>query len=1393
MSARFILSAAVGGVAGVSGGPALGFQAFSLTYGATGFLDPAQKVQGPRLDDVKAPTAAYGAVIPYIEGHPRVAGNLVWCTDKREIATTTSSGGKGGPGTDITTYAYEVDCMFFISENAGRIVRKIFSNGALIWTAADDADEDSSTASDETISWREMRGYDGAFDQLPDTTYEAAIGVGLAPAYRGRSSVVFEGLNLGSSGQFPVLTFEITTGSATTQESFTEDFTASFPSEYTDMSGGVADAFIDTGPWGNFLNIPGNLAWPDIPTGQIRRNVGLEDTQIQTIEFNFRIELPWGDITSEPWPLENIGNTPTLELWTVSSGLPVNRIFMFYAAEMYYVDDGHSGRVQSNHSPHVQLGSSLPKVELLPYALPIETWLKLKVSIIGTNLCRLVLTNIATGAVIVDRELASQGSWSPGMLIFSRHIGYGMGLNFDKLSAVSGGSFDQIKLGSSGASIELTEPALREVMKAQWERASLDPALLDADAGADIPVHSLAVSQITSPRQIMDMLASAHLMEFVESGAGVRMVARGGAPVATIPWDDLGASVGDAVAEPLPLVRGNELETPAQWSVKFSNIDDDYRDGNESSARFATGSSIVTMTELPIGLTPTEAKQLAEILVTDAIASLIRVGPVALTRKYAALEPTDVVLLTGRSGSTYRVRLLKKTEADGLLTFDGVLDDASAVTSDATTSGGYNNTTLVRIVPETAIALLDIPILRDADNDPGYYAAMRGTAAQGWRGATLSESLDDVTYSEVGSVRQPAIFGTALTVLGDWTGGAVFDELNSVTVDMVTGALASAYREDLLESNINAMLIGDEIVQFRSASPQSASTYILTGLIRGKRGTEWAVSTHVADERAVLLGDSGTLRVARQTSELGVPRYHRAQSVGKPVEAAISQSITPQAIGLRPFSPVNLRASRNGNGDLIFTWNRRTRMASRFVGTTGINVPLGEASEAYELEIWTTDFTRLLRTLTATIPTVVYSGDMQVEDSSGMSALTWVRVYQISATVGRGVAHSATIETGEAASPGVGQIRTILVIGATVYASDVNTNLVSTDGGATFTTALHADGAGWSPWGALKHAYIGTHRLQIDRNEYANAASVTTGTTDASVPTAWLQNDPVSERWYEVGYPREAISGVPLRVGGLYSDGTYYYVVARLANLSQPYASIYLYRAGTDLAFTLQGEMTLDPSDPNAFTAANDGVWAGQTVSNYAALSYYCQITKIAGRWFINSGMAMYYTDEADGLTNWARCPINLPGEDSTSHPVFPYWNSEVFIASSYLLIIGYANNVHDVNFLAVSADNGETWTRSAPLPSGRITRMYGVIGNRVFLYYRTSPAVMMVAYADAPYSTWTHIETSGVPWAEINEYGYQLSDLNYLTSTGGGLCCKYGFDLLFSSDGIAFIKSIIT
>jgi hypothetical protein len=110
-----------------------------------------------------------------------------------------------------------------------------------------------------------------------------------------------------------------------------------------------------------------------------------------------------------------------------------------------------------------------------------------------------------------------------------------------------------------------------------------------------------------------------------------------------------------------------------------------------------------------------------------------------------------------------------------------------------------------------------------------------------------------------------------------------------------------------------------------------------------------------------------------------------------------------------PLAPVHLTGSRNGAGDLTVIWQRRTRIGGEWRDGTG-TVPLGEASEAYEVDILDGPGGAVVRTLgDLASPTVAYTATQQTADFGAPQATVHLRVIQLSATIGRGFPSFASL------------------------------------------------------------------------------------------------------------------------------------------------------------------------------------------------------------------------------------------------------------------------------------------------------------------------------------------------------------------------------------------------
>ena len=86
-------------------------------------------------------------------------------------------------------------------------------------------------------------------------------------------------------------------------------------------------------------------------------------------------------------------------------------------------------------------------------------------------------------------------------------------------------------------------------------------------------------------------------------------------------------------------------------------------------------------------------------------------------------------------------------------------------------------------------------------------------------------------------------------------------------------------------------------------------------------------------------------------------------------------------------------------------WIRQTRAGGD--NWDQVDVPLGETAERYEVDIL--DGPTVIRTLSVTEQLADYSAAQQIADFGVLSSAVSVRIHQVSPTVGRGAAASATV------------------------------------------------------------------------------------------------------------------------------------------------------------------------------------------------------------------------------------------------------------------------------------------------------------------------------------------------------------------------------------------------
>lgn len=967
--AQLIIAAAGAAITGAFPGVGGAIAGFAFTAIGNAIFAPTQKQQGPRLSDLKVSGTEQGQPIPYFEGKVRTSGQIAWASNRREIATTTEQG-KGGGGVESTTYTYEVDLLYLLSDCEMATFARVWNNGKLVYNKLPTASVATAVASETTDLWRRITFYGGASTQLPDPTYEAAVGIGNAPAYRGRACIFIEGLQLGGSGQIPNLSFEVFRDVALADVSLTfGTFTRPSPIAY------FRAAVYKKTAWFIYNATSGSpnftiLKSKNFGAFNFRRSValnfrtsGFDPVWVQTngapraVYCSFNTGSLSGGFNIEALDPET-GVVTSVITYVPASDLevcrPLQRRVAYDEIKGVYVMCGAAVNGQDPDSPYIITGTGYVRCPAISglnciaayngyfYALANQSgaWRVRRYDYTGTYVDEVVDST----AAFAGSDLISNGSWirvdSDGQCwVCSPYHGrlFKITTFFEEVStaanvqAYNTNSQDGVfycepgfvafgleQVGSGPYTLNYTfrrfksptalQPTLQSVVERLCARADLDPAQYDATGLSTItrPVRSMAISQVTPIRQVIETLAGAFYFGGTLSDK-LYFRPRGGSSVATIPYLSLGAGEGGAASEPLNLKLSNDLEIPAQIALTYSNVDGDYNVATEYSDRLLTGQTSTSAVQLPLGMTPAEAKGTVDSLVADSAAAIFTTT-VALTSEYAHIEPTDVLSIIDRDGSSYRMRVTQKTEAGPVITLELVLDDASALTSSGITSPAYVDSTTVAGSADTLLRLLDIPILRDADDDVGIYAAFAGDSTP-WPGAALYKSPDNSVFALSQTATDGAGMGATTTALTTWAGGFVFDETSSVTVLMDSGALSSYTRDQIFDGTAPAYLIGSEIVFAKSAALIAANTYALTGFLRGMRGTEWAMAGHSVSENFTVLSSSGIRRETMTASEIGALRYFKAPTLGRALSTADVQSIALAALGKKPFSPVGLRGS----------------------------------------------------------------------------------------------------------------------------------------------------------------------------------------------------------------------------------------------------------------------------------------------------------------------------------------------------------------------------------------------------------------------------------------------------------------------------------------------------
>ena len=449
--------------------------------------------------------------------------------------------------------------------------------------------------------------------------------------------------------------------------------------------------------------------------------------------------------------------------------------------------------------------------------------------------------------------------------------------------------------------------------------------------------------------------------------------------------------------------RAQDIELPLRIDLTYYDPALYYEANTQHATRIAraVGTQDLQSIQLSIVLTAAEAAQVVERTLKNAWIERNSYS-FNLPPSHLRLDPTDVITID-TPDINFVVRLNQVDfGANNIVACQAVADDSYAYTSSATGTAVTLPPIPITLSGPLSLFLLDVPMLTLGDDSVGLYYAfgLRNNATS----ATLYKSPDEIAWTVAGTGTEGPAFGWAASILANCPRPTVWDNTNTVQIALGQGSLSSAAMLDVLNWN-NVAALGNEIIQWQTATLLSSNLYQLSGLLRGRRGTEDQMASHQLGEQFVLLSASGLYRVPLANTDVGNTSYYKGVPAGGTFDDAPSLPELFQGRSLRCLSPVQITSSRDGSLNLTIDWFRRTRWYGEWVDF--VDVPLFETSESYSIDIL--NGTAVVRTLTASTGTVVYSAAQQTTDFGATQSSVSIAIYQLNSVVGRGIAAKATV------------------------------------------------------------------------------------------------------------------------------------------------------------------------------------------------------------------------------------------------------------------------------------------------------------------------------------------------------------------------------------------------
>jgi GTA TIM-barrel-like domain/Putative phage tail protein len=514
--------------------------------------------------------------------------------------------------------------------------------------------------------------------------------------------------------------------------------------------------------------------------------------------------------------------------------------------------------------------------------------------------------------------------------------------------------------------------------------------------GVEGLVDGFVIDRPMSGRDALEAILQAFSVDSFESGSSLKFVSRRASAETIFNEEHL----VDVLGEPLfDVTRRQETELPQSLQLLYAESGMDYRNAAVSQKHAGAASARDALIALPAAVTQHLAQARADVMLEEIWASR-ETASLSLSQQHASLEPGDVLI----TPDNLRWRITAIT--DGEMRKLTAVRSVPEVYEPASAENRLAKQDRPPIYGPPLVIAMDIATVTSISTNAPWIAVF----AKPWPGTlALFRKTADASFTFNRTIEARATVGRTLTALPAGLQHRL-DFTTAIEVELNHGALSSISQAQVLDGE-NAALVGSEIsgfeiIQFRFAELIAPKRYRLRGLLRSQGGSRGEMAQSREAGQNFILFNKAVIQPVLATAQQGLQQTWRIGPASRDVAdpSFVEVSFDPALLPLRPLPPAQLRAMRTASG-LALGWIRQTRIDGDIWETA--DVPLGEASEAYVLEIL--NGVTVMRSFATTASQQLYATADIISDFGSIPSSITYRVAQVSAAYGNGTFAQRTI------------------------------------------------------------------------------------------------------------------------------------------------------------------------------------------------------------------------------------------------------------------------------------------------------------------------------------------------------------------------------------------------